>query len=62
MPVDVLRRVELLEPTGLHDADAVGDRKRLGLVVGDEQRGDPETLLKAPDLGAQLDPDAGVER
>jgi hypothetical protein len=54
VPVDVLRRVELLEAAGVHDADPVGDRERLGLVVGDEQRGDPEPLLEAADLGAQL--------
>ena len=60
--VDVLRGVDLLEPAGVHHADAVGDRQRLGLVVGDEQRGDPEPLLDAADLAAQLVADARVER
>ncbi len=54
LPVDVLRGVELLELAGVHDADPVGDRQRLGLVVGDEQRRDPEPLLEAADLSTQL--------
>ena len=39
----------------------VGDRHRLLLVVGDVQRGDARILLQAPDLGAQLDAELGVE-
>ena len=32
------RRAELLDPAGPHHGDAVADRQRLGLVVGDEHR------------------------
>ena len=35
---------------GIHDHDAVGDRQRLFLVVGDEDRGDAEFALDVADL------------
>ncbi len=62
LPVDGFRRVELFEPAVLHDADAVGDRERLGLVVRDEQGRDAEPLLEAADFGSKLRSDAGIER
>ena len=46
---------------GPHDADPVGHRQRLLLVVGDEQGGGAEPLLQGADLLAQLQPDLGVE-
>ena len=60
--VDLTGGGELLEPAGVHHADPVGHRERLGLVVGDEQGGDPELLLQAPDLDPQLGADPGVQR
>ncbi len=44
-----------------HADDAVGHRRRLDLVVGDEDRGDAELALQAPDLGAHGEAQRGVE-
>ena len=38
----LLRRAELVQPAVEHDADAVGERGRVGEVVGDDQRRDRE--------------------
>ena len=46
----------------MHDGDPVGDRQGLVLVVGDEQGGDADLELDAPDLVAQLGADLGVQR
>ena len=40
--VDLARRVDLLDDALVHDRDAVGQRHRLDLVVGDVDRGDAE--------------------
>ena len=40
--VDLPRRAFLHDAAALHHRDAVGQRERLGLVVGDEQRGDAD--------------------
>ncbi len=60
--VHLPRRAELFEPAVRHHADAVGDRQRLLLVVGDEQRRHPQLQLQPADLLAQADADLGVER
>ena len=60
--VDLGRRAELLEPAGPHDPDAVGDRQRFFLVVGHEERRDPDLELNPADLVAQLGAHLGVER
>ena len=39
--VDLLRRADLLDHPVAHHRDRLGDAQRLGLVVGDEQRGHP---------------------
>ena len=53
---------DLLDLAAVHDGDAVGDRERLLLVVGDVDRRDPELELDAADLLAQLDAHLRVER
>ena len=60
--IDVGRRTELLQAAILHHADAVGDRQRLLLVVGDEQCRDPDLQLDPADLVAQLGAHLRVER
>ena len=45
----------------MHHGDAVGDRRRLLLVVGDVDGGGVETLVQAPHLGPQLHPEISLE-
>src|ERR1017187_8810296 len=45
-----------------HDADAVGERESLLLVVGDQDRGHAEASLYLPDRFAQFHPDLRIER
>ena len=59
--VDLGRRPHLLDPTGSHDGDAVGDRHRLLLVVGDVGDREAELALKPLDLVAHEHPEVGVE-
>ena len=59
--VELGGRRELLEATGVHDADPVGDGERLLLVVGDEQGRGADLDLDAADLVAQLHAHLGVE-
>ena len=60
--VDLLRRGHLHQPAVAQHDDAVGERQRLVLVVGDEQRRDVLPLLDAPDLVAHRQPRRRVER
>ena len=48
--VDLLGRADLLDAPVAHDRDGVGQRQRLGLVVGDEQRAGPGVLEDPSDL------------
>ena len=52
---------DLLDPALAHADDAVGHRRRLDLVVGDEDGGDAEAPLQAADLAAHGEAEAGVE-
>jgi hypothetical protein len=45
----------------VHHHQPVAERHRLHLVMGDEQGGDAEAALQAPDLGAHLHAQLGVE-
>ena len=45
----------------MHDRDAVGERQRLDLVVGDVDHGVGEPLVEPLDLDAQLGAQLGVE-
>ena len=59
--VELGRRADLLHDAALHHHDPVAERHRLGLVVGDVERGRRQRLLDARDLGAHLDAQLGVE-
>jgi hypothetical protein len=60
--VDLLRRADLLDPAGPHHRDGVGERERLGLVVGDEQGAGPRLAQDPGHLLAQPLPQPRVER
>src|SRR3989442_11164158 len=55
--VDLLWAPDLLDPADPHHRDAVGDRERLLLIVGDVEGRDPEALLDPADLAAKTEPD-----
>ena len=59
--IKLLRRGDLLDRAAVHDHDAVGQRHRLDLVVGDVNRGGLDQLMHALDLGAHLHAQLGVE-
>ena len=59
--VDVVRRIELLDDPILHHRDAVGQRQRLDLVVGDIDHRCLEPLVQPLDLDAQFGAQLGVE-
>jgi len=44
--VEVVRLADLLDPAGTQTDDAVGHRRRLDLVVGNEDRRHPELFLQ----------------
>ena len=46
----------------VHDADTIGDRHRLLLVVGDDDEGEPEPLLQLHQLKLRLAAQFLVER
>ena len=58
---DLLGRGVLLDDPVADQADPIGHRQRLGLVVGHIEGGGPEALLQAPDLAAHADAEPGVE-
>ena len=60
--VEHFGHIDLLDPALVHHADAVGDRQRLLLIVGDEERGDADLELQAADLLAQLHANLRVQR
>ena len=55
------RRSDLLDDAVIHDGDAVADRVRLLLVVGDEDGRDAEPLLQVAQLAPHLHAQLGVE-
>ena len=59
--VEFLRRADLLDAAVVHHHDAVGQRHRLDLVVGDVDRGGADRLVHLLDLGAHLHAQLGVE-
>ena len=61
LAVDVLRRAALDDLAEIEHRDLVGQRQRLGLVVGDVDGGDAEPLLQALELDPHLLAQLGVE-
>jgi NAD(P)-dependent dehydrogenase (short-subunit alcohol dehydrogenase family) len=59
--VDFERRADLLDPAAVEDDEAIGQRHRFQLVVGDVERGGAEAALQALDLAAHGDAQLGVE-
>ena len=53
LAVEHVGRGDLLGAAVAHDHDAVGERQRLVLAVGDEEGGDPQPLLQVAHLLAQ---------
>ncbi len=54
--------VQLLDPAGVHHRDAVRQRERLGLRVGDEHERDADVALQADQLDLHLLAQLRVER
>ena len=59
--IDLSRRGFLDDDAFAHHGDPVGHAQGLGLVMGDEQRGDANALLQPPQLRAHRLAKAGVE-
>ena len=59
--VELARRVDLLQHARAHDGDAVAERHRLGLVVGDVDRRRRRGALQPRDLRAHLHAQLRVE-
>ena len=59
--VELGGRVDLLQDAAAHHGDAVAERHRLGLVVGDVDHRRPQLLLQPRDLGAHLHAQLRVE-
>ena len=60
--VELQRAADLLDLPVVHDRDVVGDRHRLLLVVGDQDGGDVDLVVQAPQPLAQLRAHLRVER
>ena len=60
--VDVGRRRHLHQPAAIHHADAVGDRHRFALVVGDDDEGEAEPALQLHQFELRLAAQLLVER
>ena len=60
--VDFGRRRDLDQPSLVHDADAVGDRHRLLLIVRHDHEGEAEALLETHQLKLRLPAQLLVER
>ena len=59
--VDVGRRPELLDAAAVHHHDAIGERHRLDLVVGDVDGRRPDLVMQMLDLRARRNAQLGVE-
>src|SRR5215469_3647110 len=59
--IEVVRRADLLDPAGAQADDTVGHRRRLDLVVGNEDRRHPELPLQRLDLGPHGQPECRIE-
>jgi len=60
-PVDLLGLPLLDEGAPRHHRDPGGERQRLGLIVGDVERGDPHVAVEPQELEPHLRPQLGVQ-
>ena len=58
---DRLRRPGLLDPALVHDRHLIGDFERLLLIVRDQDAGDADLLMEAPQPLPQFQADLGVQ-
>ena len=58
----LFRAAVLLDPSGVHDDDAIGELERLFLIVRDEDARHVNLLVQPPEPPAKLLPDLGIER
>ena len=56
-----MRGPDLLHHALAQDRDPVAERHRLGLVMGDVDRGDAQAALQPSDLGAHLAAELGIQ-
>ncbi len=59
--IDILGRTELIDFSGIHHRDQVGGGHRLGLVVGDVDRGVTVFVVQPADFKTHLFAQIGVE-
>ncbi len=59
--VDLHGGADLLDLARVHHDDAVGERHRLDLIVGDEDRGGADLLVETGELDAGAHPQRRVE-
>ena len=59
--IELVRRPHLLDHAVIHHDHPVGERHRLHLVVCHIDRGRPDPLVDALDLGAHLHAELGIE-
>ena len=59
--VDIRRRLVLEKPASIDHGNAIGERHRFGLVVGDVERQDIEFLLQMFQLESRFHPQLRVE-
>ena len=60
--VHLARRPDLLHPSAVHQHDAVGDRQRFLLIVGDEEARHADLLVQSPKPVPEPGAHPGVER
>ena len=58
---DFVRRADLLDAAGVHDDDLVGNFEGFFLIVGHQDAGDADLLMKTLEPLPQLGADPGVE-
>ena len=59
--VDLVWRADLVDPPGVHDNDAIGERHRLNLVVRNVDCRRCDRLMNLLNLGAHLNAQFGVK-
>ena len=60
--IQPIRRIHLLDPSGAHHRDAVRHFHRLGLIVRDEDAGEPHPVMQIAQPDAQALSHLGIQR